>query len=171
MRQFLLGGALFLLTGCFADRSDLEQFVADTKAKHVAGIPSLQPPPEFQHFSYQAGLLRSPFVPPSRELTEEVVATERDCLRPDVQRRKGQLESYALDNLTMRGTLQQGEDIWALVQSGDGNVYRLGIGDYLGLYHGQIIQISPRNIAITELIPDGAGCWSERASSMELTTE
>lgn len=157
------------LTACVGDRSDLELFVTTTKAQHIARIAPLKEPPKFEHFNYQADLMRSPFVPPSRELTEEVVDTTKDCLQPDLKRRKGRLETYALDNLKMRGTLKEADDIWALVETNDGSVYRMGIGEYAGLYHGRISNVTAQQIEIIELIPDGSGCWAERTSSLELT--
>ncbi|WP_065188422.1 pilus assembly protein PilP [Shewanella woodyi] len=171
MKQLLLIIFVFSLVGCVGDRSDLELFVTTTKAQHVAHIPPLKEAPKFEHFSYQADLMRSPFVPPSRELTEEVIDTTKDCLQPDLKRRKGRLETYALDNLKMRGTLSEVEKIWALVESNDGSVYRLGLGEYLGLYNGRIAKVTPQKVEIIELIPDGSGCWTERVSNMELTGE
>ncbi|GIU48231.1 pilus assembly protein PilP [Shewanella algidipiscicola] len=162
---------IIALTGCMGDRSDIEEFVTTTKAQHVAYVPPLKQPPTFEHFVYQAHLMRSPFVPPSRELTEEVIDTTKDCLQPDLKRRKGRLETYALDNLKMRGTLSEKETIWALIETNDGSVYRLGIGEYLGLYHGRIAKVTPQTVEIIELIPDGSGCWAERLSNMELTGE
>lgn len=160
-----------LVTGCMGDRSDLELFVTTTKAQHVAHVPPLKETPKFEHFAYQANLMRSPFVPPSRELTEEVVDTSKDCLQPDLKRRKGRLETYALDSLKMRGTLSESDDIWALIETNDGSVYRLGSGEYLGLYHGRIAKVTPQTVEIIELIPDGTGCWAERLSNMDLTGE
>ncbi|MBW8184489.1 pilus assembly protein PilP [Shewanella nanhaiensis] len=171
MKQLLLIIFVFSLVGCVGDRSDLELFVTTTKAQHVAHIPPLKEAPKFEHFAYQADLMRSPFVPPSRELTEEVIDTTKDCLQPDLKRRKGRLETYALDNLKMRGTLSEVEQIWALVESNDGSVYRLGLGEYLGLYNGRIAKVTPQKVEIIELIPDGSGCWTERVSNMELTGE
>ena len=55
----LIAMCLFL-TGCVGDRSDLELFVTTTKAQHVAHIPPLKEPPRFEHFAYQAELMRSP---------------------------------------------------------------------------------------------------------------
>ncbi|MCL2917104.1 pilus assembly protein PilP [Shewanella litorisediminis] len=170
-RVLPLATILLFLTGCIGDRSDLELFVTTTKAQHVAKIPPLKEPPVFEHFAYQAELLRSPFVPPSRELTEEAVDVSKDCTQPDLKRRKGRLETYALDNLKMRGTLTQDKRIWALVQTNDGNVFRLGVGDYLGLYHGRISKVTPQNVEVIELIPDGSGCWAERSSTLELAGE
>ncbi|NRD75677.1 pilus assembly protein PilP [Shewanella sp. VB17] len=159
------------LVGCVGDSSDLELFVINTKAQRVADIPPLRQTPKFEHFAYRADAMRSPFVPPSRELTEEVIDTTKNCLQPNLKRRKGRLETYALDNLKMRGTLSEIENIWALVESNDGSVYRLGLGDYLGLYNGRIAKVTPQKIEIIELISDGSGCWTERVSSMELTGE
>ncbi|NKF52187.1 pilus assembly protein PilP [Shewanella sp. WXL01] len=165
----LLVAPLVFLTGCIGDHSDLELFVTTTKAQHVARIPPLKETPKFEHFAYQAELMRSPFVPPSRELTEEVIDTSKDCLQPDLKRRKSRLETYALDNLRMRGTLSEDDEIWALVETADSSVYRVGQGEYLGLYHGRIAKVTPKYIEILELIPDGSGCWAERPSSLELS--
>ena len=169
MKLLLILVFSLFLVGCVGDRSDLELFVTTTKAQHVAHIPPLKEPPKFEHFEYHADLMRSPFVPPSRELTEEVIDTTKDCLQPDLKRRKGRLETYALDNLKMRGTLSEVDNIWALVETNDASVYRLGIGEYLGLYHGRIAKVTPQTVEIIELIPDGSGCWTERLSNIELT--
>ncbi|QFU25484.1 pilus assembly protein PilP [Shewanella eurypsychrophilus] len=169
MRFIFTCFSCLFLTACVGDRSDLELFVTTTKAQHVAHIPPLKETPKFEHFVYQADLMRSPFVPPSRELTEEVIDTTKNCTQPDLKRRKGRLETYALDNLKMRGTLSESESIWALVETNDGSVYRLGIGEYLGLYNGRIAKVTQQMVEIIELIPDGSGCWTERLSNMELS--
>ncbi|MCL1076407.1 pilus assembly protein PilP [Shewanella dokdonensis] len=171
MRWILPLMLTMLLAGCIGDRADLQQFVASVKQNHVARIPPLKEPPKFEHFQYDADLLRSPFVPPSRELTAEAVDTTKDCRHPDLDRRKERLETYALDNLKMRGTLSDGGVIWALIETTDSNVYRLGVGNYLGLFSGHITKITPSRIELTELIPDGSGCWTERSSSLDLTGE
>ncbi|MFQ6371956.1 pilus assembly protein PilP [Shewanella sp. YIC-542] len=171
MRWILPLMLTMLLAGCIGDRADLQQFVESVRQNHVARIPPLKEPPKFEHFQYDADLLRSPFVPPSRELTAEAVDTTKDCLQPDLNRPKERLESYALDNLKMRGTLRDGDSIWALIETADGNVYRISTGHHLGLFSGRITNITPSSIEITELIPDGSGCWTERSSSLDLTGE
>ncbi|RYV03549.1 pilus assembly protein PilP [Shewanella sp. OPT22] len=169
MRVLIAIFLLFGLTACSNDRSDLELFVTTTKAQHVAHIPPLKEAPKFEHYAYQAELIRSPFIPPSRELTEEVIEPKKNCLQPDLKRRKSRLETYALDNLKMRGTISQNKKIWALVETTDGSVYRVGKGQYLGLYHGKVTSVAEQKIEIIELVPDGSGCWTKRMSSMELT--
>ncbi|WP_133405538.1 pilus assembly protein PilP [Parashewanella tropica] len=171
MKRLILLTAFFALTGCSKDRTDLELFVTTTKAQHVAHIPAIKEAPKFEHFAYHAELLRSPFSPPSRELTEEVIDSSKNCLQPDLARRKSRLETYALDNLKMRGSITQDGRIWALIETSDGSIYRSGTGQFLGLYHGQIVRILDNRIDIIELIPDGSGCWTERISAMELTSE
>ncbi len=171
MKVIFLSILVLFLMGCVGDRSDLELFVTTTKVQHVARIVPLKPAPEFEHFTYHAELMRSPFLPPSRELTEEVIDTTKDCLQPDFKRPKGRLETYALDNLKMRGTLSEADIIWALIETNDASVYRLGIGEYLGHYNGHIAKITQQTVEIIELIPDGSGCWTERLSSMELSVE
>ncbi|GLS82172.1 pilus assembly protein PilP [Paraferrimonas haliotis] len=169
LNKLLLAIGVLSLVGCSGDRRDLEDFVASTKASHVPGIKKLEEPPEFEHYAYQAKHLRSPFQPPQRELTEDIIDTSKNCLQPDLSRRKGRLETYAIDNLTMRGTLGDGDKLWGLVETSDASVYRVGAGEYLGLYHGQISAVSRKQIVVNELIPDGTGCWNERQTTLELT--
>ena len=159
------------LLGCNPNKSDLVAFVAEVKSQHISAIPPLKASPRFEHFTYQASLQKSPFVPPSKELTEENIDVTKNCLQPDLNRRKSRQETYGLDNLSMQGTLQEGNKIWALIQSSENTVFRLGSGDNLGRHHGRITQVTESHIEIIELIPDGSGCWTERTSTMELTGE
>lgn len=165
----------FFSMGC-SDKADLEQFVKQTKAQHTALIAPLKDTPEFEHFDYSGKNMRSPYVLPVRKLTEDVIDITKDCLQPELNRQKTNLETYALDNLKMRGTLTDPNIgkvpvIWALIETHDGQVHRLSTGDYLGLYHGQIAMITEKNIEIVELIPDGVGCWTHRSSHMTLVDE
>ena len=103
-----------------------------------------------------------------RSLTLDVISKGRDCLQPDVNRRKSLLEANALDNLVMRGTLGTSEELWALIQTNGGEVYKVKKGNYIGLFHGKIMQVSEQQIEITEIVPDGSGCWVERQNSLSL---
>ncbi|WP_298775592.1 pilus assembly protein PilP [uncultured Shewanella sp.] len=167
--------ALFLNSAC-SDKTDLELFVQQTKQQHTAHIAPLKATPEFEHFDYSGQGMRSPYVLPVRKLTEEVIDTTKDCLQPELHRQKAHLETYALDNLKMRGTITDPHIakeamIWALIESHDGKVHRLSVGDYLGLYHGKITVITKTNVEIVELIPDGSGCWTHRSSHLTLVDE
>jgi len=71
----------------------------------------------------------------------------------------------------MRGTLSEADTTWALVETNDGSVYRMGTGEYLGLFNGRISKVTSQNVEVVELIPDGSGCWSERTSNLELSGE
>ncbi len=166
---------LFFNSAC-SDKTDLEQFVQQTKQQHTALIAPLKATPKFEHFDYAGKGKRSPYVLPVRKQTEEAIDITKDCLQPELNRQKSHLETYALDNLKMRGTLTDPHiakqpTIWALIESYDGKVHRLSIGDYLGLYHGQIKVITKKSIEIVELIPDGSGCWTHRSSHLTLVDE
>lgn len=115
--------------------------------------------------------LRSPFVAPSQELTQDVISQSRDCLQPELGRTKSVLEAYGLDNLVMRGSLGDSNALWALVQTLDGDVHKVKKGHYIGLFHGKIIQVTEQQIEIVEVVPDGSGCWVERNNSIALNND
>lgn len=160
--------SVVLLAGCFDDTEDLRAYTAEVRAStgnYIAPMPEIS---SFNHFDYSAQNLRSPFVAPKPEAIQEKMQQMTGCLSPDPRRRKQPLEKYALGDLTMRGTLGQDKVLWALVEASDKTLYRVSNGQYMGLYNGKISQVSPTNIKIVELIPDGTGCWVERETVLAM---
>ncbi|MDR5858985.1 pilus assembly protein PilP [Halomonas eurihalina] len=72
------------------------------------------------------------------------------------------LEGYALEALTLVGTLSTAGEAWVLVKTPEGNVHRLGIGGRLGRHQGRIVAISGTRVHLMEKHPDGNGGWNER---------
>ena len=155
-----------LLVGCSEpDMKDLQDYVAEVKARPASPIPPLPEVTQPESYQYVAGGRRDPFVP---ELEGEAgpQAAEYDGPKPDPNRRKEELESYSLDNLRMVGTLAQNEDNWGLVQTSDGTIHRVQSGNYMGRNHGRILRIDEQKIELTELIPNGSGGWIERQQAV-----
>jgi type IV pilus assembly protein PilP len=78
------------------------------------------------------------------------------------------LEKFALGDLVMRGTLGDEGITWALVEASDSTLHRVTEGNYVGLYNGRITEVGSKNVKIIELTPDGAGCWIERETVIDL---
>jgi type IV pilus assembly protein PilP len=163
-----LTAALALLQGCNDSLTDIQQFMESVKANTPAGIPPLPKAKPFVHISYQSANARSPFSAPRPEAVQEQFSQSQDCLSPDPSRRKEPLEKFALDNLAMRGTLGDSNNFWALIEAADKTLHRVSKNNYIGLFHGRIIQVDPNQIELIELIPDGAGCWIERTTTMQM---
>lgn len=169
MRAWLpMIGLTLLLTGCQDELEEVRAFVQQTQQVYRPTPEPMPEIPEFEHLPYTAQVVRSPFVEPDPELIEIVVAERKDCLTPDKDRKRHPLESFALDDLFMRGTLGSGKELYALVQAKDGKLFRMKVNQYLGLFHGRIIHISPRDITIEEMIPEGDGCWAKRVTKLGL---
>lgn len=167
-RGVLLAGSLLMLQGCFDDLKDIQQFMESVKANTPSTIPPLPKAKPFVHISYQSANNRSPFSEPKPEAVTDTIARGQGCLSPDPNRQKEPLEKYALDNLAMRGTLGGSEDVWALIEAKDGSLHRVSKNNFLGLFHGRVIKVEPNQINLIELIPDGAGCWKERATTVQM---
>lgn len=161
----LLSGILF---GCGNDISDLQTFTERTREQTKADIEPIPKIQDFEHFEYKASGLRSPFVEPKPELTQSDSEIKLDCLQPNYARRRGPLEKYPLDNISMRGTMGRHGDLTALASTTDGTLYRLEQGDYMGLFHGRIVEISNQYILLEEMVPDGTGCWELRNAQIPL---
>ena len=83
---------------------------------------------------------------------------------PNLSRQLQPLESYPLETLTMKGSMRnQAGQILALIQTPDGEVERIQRGSYMGLNHGRVIGITPTQINLIEIIPDGReDMWNVR---------
>ncbi len=157
------------LSGCSSgDRSDLEGFVAEVKAREPVPIEPLPEIKQVETFIYEPDERRDPFVA-DKQGDEAVAAVPDNGLAPDPLRRKEELESYSLDALRMVGTLYQDDARFALVRSQDGTLHRVRVGNHMGLNNGQITSISDEEIQLTEVVSEAPGDWRERQAKISLT--
>jgi type IV pilus assembly protein PilP len=167
VKKLVVGTLALLLVGCAnKDMSDLQDFVEEVKARPPSGIEPIPEVKQVVGFVYAAKNRRDPFTPQ----VDEEAATETvldDGLRPDPNRRKEELESFALDSLRMVGTLEQDEQTWGLVKTNQGTIHRVAAGNYMGQNHGRITRISEEKIELIELVPTGSG-FLERESAVAL---
>jgi len=150
-----------LLAGCSGHDADLDHFIETTKKEpggRVEPLPEVKP---YEAFSYVDQDKRSPFVPGGSGGANAGV-------RPDSHRNREYLEQFSLDTLKMVGTLNLGGSSYGLVQTKDGRVHRVVVGEHLGTNDGKITTISPAKIALVEIIPDGLGGYLERPAALAL---
>lgn len=89
-------------------------------------------------------------------------------MQPDQTRSRDPLEKYPIDNLVMKGTIAVFDKTWALIRAADQGLYRVKEGEYMGLYHGEVVGVYDDHVELLELIPDGTGCWKERLTKVEI---
>lgn len=167
MRRLLFLLLVLSLAGCAnRDMSDLQQYVAEVKARPPSGISPPPEPVEVETFVYVAGDRRDPFTPDINP-EENAEAVADSGLRPDFNRRKEELEFFPLDSLRMVGTLEQGGKTWALVKTKDGTIHRVTIGNHMGRNYGRIVEITEDKIKLVELVKSGSG-YKEREATISL---
>ena len=164
-RVLLLAAAVVALTGCIrgvGSSPNLEEWVANVKARPAPPLDPLPVMQQFETFEYAAQDLRDPF---STRFNRDSASTGP---RPDSNRRKQTLEEFPLDSLDMVGTLHAGASMVALVMAPDKVTYRVQPGAYLGQNDGRVTSMHEDRIELVELVPDGAGGWLERPASIAL---
>ena len=163
---FALSISTLWLTGC-TDRIGM----AGQAMSEIRNSPSqpIEPPPKaelVEDFVYSASLIRSPFLPPSL-MNVQGPNIPTDGVRPDITRTKEPLEQYEIAQLTFRGMIISPEgQQYALVQRPDGSVASVKVGDYLGLNDGRIVEITPTQINLIEIVPDSRAGFIERPQSL-----
>jgi len=158
----------FLLGGCAnPNLSELQSYVEQKKAEPPGRIEALPEIKQIITFVYETNGRRDPFVAMEGEEQERGGMVESG-ITPDFNRRKEELESYALDSIRMVGILEQLGVTWGLVKTADGTIHRVKTGNYMGQNHGRIVQITEDKIDLTEIVQDGTGGYTERQASLAL---
>jgi len=168
--RLLLSSLLpLMLAGCLdQNMRDLESFVVEVKshkAGHIEPVPEIQ---QIETFTYVSEGRRNPFQSVVDDAGSTDGVDEGNGLRPDLLRRKEELESYPLDSLRLVGFLEQLDTTWALIQTSEKTIYRVKAGNYLGQNHGHITLVTEQQIELTEIVSDGRGGYSERQASLAL---
>ena len=153
--------ACLVLAACSGGEGSVQRFI--TRVEHQPGgrVEPLPKVPKYETFTYDDQNMRSPFVPSE--------PTGIGAIRPDSSRPRQYLERFPLDTLKMVGTMRLGNAVYGLVQTKDGIVHRVAIGNYMGQNDGQIIQITPTEIRMVEIVPDGLGGFVKRPAALGLS--
>ncbi|MDP1559512.1 MAG: pilus assembly protein PilP [Nitrosomonas sp.] len=159
--------SLMLVACSEENHNDLDEFIRDS-GKGLRG--QVDPVPDVKlhkHFIYEAFDIPSPFIPRQNEQAQST----RSGLQPDLKRRKEVLEQYPLESLRMVGSLEKNKEIFALINSPDGTLHRVSIGNHLGQNFGRIAGISESEVILKEIVEDGVNDWAERVSSLRLENQ
>jgi type IV pilus assembly protein PilP len=127
----------------------------------------LQSPGVFHPQAYPAASLADPF--DLGRLQPGAAWGERQAglAAPERGRDPQVLEQFPLDAMTMVGSLERQGRRTALLRV-DQLLYQVQVGQYLGQHQGRVTQILEDRIALRELIPDEAGAWVERNTTLDL---
>ncbi|MGC8520772.1 MAG: pilus assembly protein PilP [Steroidobacteraceae bacterium] len=153
--------ACLLLAACSGSDGSVQRFIARVERQPGGRVEPLPKVPKYETFTYDDQDMRSPFVPSE--------PTGIGSIRPDASRPRQYLERFPLDTLKMVGTMKLGKTVYGLVQTQDGIVHRVTIGNYMGQNDGRIIQITPTQIRLVEIVPDGLGGFMKRPAALGLS--
>jgi type IV pilus assembly protein PilP len=166
--RWLLAAAVVLaLTACSSNMSDLQAYVDRVKARpggRIKPLPQIRPAPTY---TYKAAGRRSPFVPDTRQ---RQISTNPNAVNgPDKNRPREFLEQFPLDTLKMVGTLDSKGNAYGLVETKDGLIHRVKVGNHMGQNYGRITAISDSKINLVEIVPDGLGGYIKRPAALALS--
>lgn len=156
-RHRLLYTGCFILscfTACTETPSEaVRTYVATTQQHPTKTLPPLPKVLPIPSITYTAKGRRDPFVP-----KHSTASTSQSTTKPAStnNRQPSLLERYAMGDLQMVGTISKKQTRWGLIESPNGKVHRVVVGDYVGLYQGRIQAIHTDKIVISEQTEQGA---------------
>ena len=160
-----------IISGCAPQLDDLQAYTQEVKSR---AQPQIEPYVEFQvqpPFVYTSSSLKSPFKYPEGVATPLKKPRIENCSEPNFDRKKEELEAYGLDALSLMGNFKLKGERWALIKSNDGILHKAKIGSRIGVFYGTITQVGTDSITIRQLLPDGAGCWQRKTTTMNTASK
>lgn len=145
--------------------SDLEQWVAKEKAKPGGRVPPIPQIAPYKSYKYP-GHTRDPFN--SNVLQKLYDQAHRGTTKIDPNRPRQYLEQFPLDSLKMVGTLIDKGITYGLIETPDGSIQRVTVGNYMGQHSGKITAITPSSIKLREIVPDGFGGYKDQSTSVAM---
>lgn len=126
--------------------------------------PAWQALPDFVPRAYAGAALPDPFAASS---LAQGAAVRGGVAGPDLRRPREALEGVAMAALSMVGSVRHAGRLSALLLAGQ-RVYRVELGQHLGLDHGVVTGISEQAVQYRELLREADGPWRERRGSLGL---
>ena len=169
MKFLIILGLTLPLFACLERPSDnLKEFVSNELSNQLTNYNS---PLTFKNIplvTLSEGAARDPFSAPNIEdPISTIQRVSKGCLKITDNHNQEPLEKFPMDRLSMRGTLLIGKQRWGLVQVVDGQLYKIKVGQHLGLKHGKVLALHKTNIDVLELIMNKNGCWKEQIIALK----
>ncbi len=167
MKKIVLMLICLFLTGCLGgDHEDVRQWMSEASSGLKGKVPPLPEVKPYEPVPYDVTSLLDPFN--SARLGMDLPARDKGSgLKPDETRAKEPLEAYPLESLKFVGVITRGGVSYAIITA-DAALHRVKIGNYMGQNFGKITEITESEVALTELVQDSLGDWSERVSTLFL---
>jgi type IV pilus assembly protein PilP len=168
------------LAGCGGgSMADLRSYISDIKTRPGTPVEDLPPIAPYVVYTYPCDgaipcvdpfepFYLEPPDPCSNPNAPECSTTTAGGFSPDFDRNREELESFPLDSLRMMGSLEKGDQFWAILRDPDTIIHRVQVGNYIGQNHGKITDVTEDRIELLEIIPDGRGGWQEREAELAL---
>lgn len=157
-----------LLSGCDGETQELQAWMDQQRRDVRPQELPLAAPKKFDPVPYANGQQIDPFS--NQKLSVAIKQESRQpnsVLAAELDRRKEPLESFALENMAMVGSVNKAGRPIALLRV-ESLLYQVKPGDYLGMNYGRVMRISETEVTLREIVQDSAGEWTERPASLQL---
>ena len=154
--------SIWLLSGCMGQDSgyqDIDAFIAEAQSRPAGEIEAIPEMKSYDPFTYQVVSSRGPFDKPLNLFQTQ--GQSRSAVRPDLARKKYELEAFDISALSYVGSISNNRGVWGLIEA-DKTIYKVRVGDYIGRNHGRITSLNNQEIKVKETVLIGPNFWVEK---------
>jgi len=156
--------------------NDLDRYVSEVLTRPGGRIEPLPEIKTYDSYAYQSAEqdARDPFRLFYDKDEQELIEEQDSSLTNEMEdvirhRNKEELEQFELDSLRMVGIMENENNKWGLIQSPDGVVHRIKVGNYMGRNTGKVLNVFEDRIEIREIVRNSQGRWEERLTGIALS--
>jgi Tfp pilus assembly protein PilP len=154
---------LLTLAGCQRNHAfqDLQDYLlkVDQEAVIKKAPPKTLPMTQLKPVTYHKESSRTPFEETNKPRAGTIVTSNNP------------LNRYPLNILRFVGVLTQNEETWGYIQTPDGKLYQVAIGDMIGDRNGKIVKISLNKLEVVEPTIDEEKQNTQRIVTLQLKEE
>jgi type IV pilus assembly protein PilP len=155
--------------GIASGRTIQEFSATKTKVVRMKSLPcaeSVDPPEKSGNAPLNKSAVAHEMLPGTLKQVEPETVVDPDTRKKVTLRRLQPLESYALKEMIVRGSVSVNGNIWGYLETTDGIAWPIRERDYLGLAFGLVTAVNREGITIKEVLQNKEGLWGNRTIRM-----
>lgn len=169
LRLLCSGFCIAGLFGCTSEVDSHKELRAYMDEVYQQPIKELDPiiySTEMESFTYQVSNKKNPFLGTNKM---NVIGHKASSLTTEegIKSIHSPLKSSYINSIKMIGSLKSDNKAYALIESTEGTMHKVEVGDYLRSHDGRIHEITFSQVRVIEKIKEKNG-WSEQLYTLDL---
>lgn len=163
------------LSGCSGDHlQSLKNFVNDEPHTH-GHIPALPKTPVYHPTAFKGAKGQDPFISFSDILLREEAEKAGTGPHPVMTGPLKPLQKFSVSELSLVGMMRWDNQLWGIIKTPKGKVYRVTKSSLLGNMHGKVVALDDhlpqQSVTVLQYLPNAFGGYKKQSVVIHMATD